>query len=138
MTLSELAELNFRVEPSEVDEDQFTSIWNVASATMDKDATGTRMLASKFIGFLCKHQCDFVVVSSTDAKYLDEWYERDNSLLNDWSAESDRVDVITQHAQIPFDAFVDFLKVNKFSAEKNYSPRRAARVEWFTNEWNVG
>jgi len=138
MTSSELDALQIMVEPSTVDEDQFVSIWNSASASMNGDTTNARMLASKFLGFLCKQRCDFVVASPTDAKYLDDWYERDNSLLNDWKPESDKVDVLAQHAQVPFDAFVTFLDDHNFSVEKNYSPRRSVRVEWFTNDWNIG
>jgi hypothetical protein len=130
--------LEIRVEPADVDEDRFVSIWNVASATTDKDANLARHLASKFLGFLCKHRCDFVIASPTDAKYLDDWYERDNSLLNDWSPESDRVDVVAQHLHVPFEPFVQFLEANKFSPESNYNPRRAARYTWFTEDWNVG
>ena len=138
MTAMDLADLKISVEPQDFDEDQFVSIWNVAAKTMQNDPLQTRMLASKFLGFLCKHRCAFVIVSPTDATYLDEWYERDNSLLYDWSPESDKVDVISQHAQVPFDTFAEFLREKKFSAEKNYSPRRADRLNWFSNDWNVG
>lgn len=133
----ELANIEFSVNQNDVDADQFVSIWNVASATMGGDAAQARMLASKFLGFLCKHKCGFLVATPTDARYLDDWYERDNSLLNDWTAESDKVDVVAQHVQIPYDLFINFLADKKFSADKNYSPRRADRVKWFTEDWNV-
>lgn len=130
--------LEFTVEATDVDEDQFVSIWNIASSTMSNNAIETRALASRLMGFLCKHRCGLVTVSPTDAKYLDEWFERDNSLLYDWKPESEKVDVIAQHAYVPFDAFCGFVQSNKFKIEQNYSPRRADRVEWFTNDWNVG
>ena len=138
METIDLKELEITVEPTDVDEDQFVSIWNVAASTMGRDAIQSRMLASKLLGFLCKHRCGFLVATPSDAKYLDEWFERDNSLLYDWSPESDKVDVVAQHAQVPFDLLVTFLRDKKFAVEKAYSPRRADRVAWFTDNWNVG
>jgi len=138
MTTTDLANLEITVKPADVDEDQFVSVWNVAAATSDDDATQTRYLASKFLGFLCKHRCALVTVSPMDAKYLDEWFERDNSLLYDWKPESDKVDVVAQHIHVPFDLFRRFLQDHGFQASKSYSPRRADRVDWFTNDWNVG
>ena len=138
MELEDLTKLEITVEPSDVDEHQFSSVWNIASATMGGDATQARFLASKFLGFMCKHRFNFVIASPTDAKYLDEWFERDTSLLYNWKPESESVDVVAQHAYVPFDTFVSFLKTKKFQADKNYSPRRADRVEWFTEDWNVG
>lgn len=136
--VTEPADFTLKVDDSNLDENGFASIWNVAMATVEGDSTMARTMASKMIGFLCKHRCDFVIVSPSDAKYLDEWYERDNSLLNDWKPESDKVDVITQHAHVPYKAFVRFLEDKKFSQDKNYSPTRANRVDWFTNDWSVG
>ena len=138
MEPNDVAELEFTVDPSDVDEDQFVSIWNVAASTMSGDAARTRELASKLLGFLCKHRCGLLTASPTDAKYLDEWFERDNSLLYDWKPESDKVDVLAQHVQVPFDLFRNFLQKHKFQGDKNYSPRRADRTEWFANDWNVG
>ena len=138
METIDLENLELTVEPTDVDEDQFVSIWNEAASTMRGDATRARFLASKFLGFLCKHRCAFMTASPTDVKYLDEWFERDNSLLYDWKPESEKVDVIAQHVHVPFDLFRNFLQKHKFQADKNYSPRRADRVEWFTNDWNVG
>ena len=103
--MTEQAELEIKIDESDLDEDRFISIWNIANATMEGDAVQARSLASKFIGFLCKHRFAYVVVSPTDAKYLDEWFERDNKLLYDWKPESDKVDVITQHAYVAYDAF---------------------------------
>ena len=134
----DFANLEFTVEPTDVDENQFASIWNVSASTMGGDANQARFLASKILGFLCKHRCGFVIASPTDAKYLDEMFERDNSLLYDWKPESDKVDVVAQHAQVPVDLFRNFLRKHKFQADKNYSPTRAARVDWFTNDWNIG
>ena len=138
MATIDFANLEFTAEPTDVDEDQFVSIWNVAASTMGGDATQTRHLASKILGFLCKHRCSLLAASPMDAKYLDEWFERDNSLLYDWKPESDRVDVMAQHVQVPLDLFRNFLRENKFDGDKNYSPRRADRVAWFTEDWNVG
>ena len=135
---TEQAEFSIKVDEKHLDEDGFASIWNIAHSTMEGDAAQTRMLAGKFIGFLCKHRSDLVIVSAVDGNYLDEWYERDNALLNDWKPESDKVDVITQHAFVPFSFFVKLLTEKKFSHEKNYSPTRATRVDWFTNDWSVG
>jgi hypothetical protein len=137
METIDLANLEFTAEPHDVDEDQFVSIWNVAASTMDGDVAQARALASRFLGFLCKHRCPLLAVSPSDAKYLDEWFERNNSLLYDWKPESEKVDVVTQHVHVPFDLFRNFLRDHKFQGDKNYSPRRADRVEWFANEWNV-
>ena len=126
------------IEQESLDSDGFVSLWNIASATMNADLPHTRALASRFLGFLCKNQCSFVVTSSADAKYLDERFERDNSLLYNWSIDSENVDVVSQHAYVPADGFVRFLKQKKFVASSNYSPRRADRVKWFTDEWCVG
>ena len=138
METIDFASLELTVEPTDLDEDQFVSIWNVAASTMGGDANQARCLASKFLGFLCKHRCGLLILSPTDAQYLDDWFERDNSLLYDWKPESDKVDVLAQHVHVPVDLFRNFLKKNKFQGDKNYSPRRADRVEWFTNDWNVG
>ena len=98
----------------------------------------TRALAAKLLGFLCQKGCDFVVVSTTDAEYLDAWFERDSKLLYDWQPDSEKVDVLSQHAEVPFEALVVFLKNHKFNPEANYSPKRADRLEWFSNQWNLG
>lgn len=138
METLDLSDIEFTVKPADLDEDQFVSIWNVATSTMGDDAAKARVLASKLLGFLCKHRCGLLAASPTDAKYLDEWFERDTSLLYNWKPESDKVDVLAQHVQVPYDLFLSFLQQHKFKADKNYSPRRADRVEWFTNDWNVG
>ncbi len=127
-----------RVDPETVDEDGFVTIWNVAAATMDDRTELARVLASKLLGFLCKHKCDFVFASSTDVKYLDEWFERDQSLLYDWSPQSEKVDVVAQHANVPAKALLRFLKDKKFNPTANHNPRRADRVDWFTNLWCIG
>jgi hypothetical protein len=126
------------VDPETIDSDGFVSLWSVASATTNAELHRTRALASRFLGFLCKHSCTFVVASSSDAKYLDERFERDNSLLYNWSIDSENVDVVTQHAYVPAQGLVNFLKKKKFDASSNYSPRRADRVKWFTDDWCVG
>jgi len=130
--------LEISIRLDSIDADGFVSLWNAASDTMGADLLRTRALASRFLGFLCKHQCDFVVASSSDAKYLDERFERDNSLLYNWTVDSENVDVVTQHACVPAESFKKFLKKRKFSPASNYSPKRADRVKWFTDEWCVG
>ena len=130
--------LVIQFDPETVDSDGFASLWNVAATTMGGKTELARVLAAKLLGFLCKHQCDFVFTSSTDAKYLDEWFERDTSLLYDWSPASEKVDVVSQHAQVPVQALLRFLKDKKFDATKNYSPRRVDRVQWFSDQWCIG
>ncbi len=98
----------------------------------------TRALAAKLLNFLCQRNCDFVVVSTTDAEYLDAWFERDNKLLYDWKPESEKVDVLSQHAEVPFEALAGFMANQKFNPSTNYKPNRAQRVEWFTNKWSLG
>jgi hypothetical protein len=68
--VSIFADIKITVDPANLDEEQFASLWNVASATMGGDLAATRELASKFLGFLCKKRCPFIVVSATDATYL--------------------------------------------------------------------
>ena len=138
MESQELTEVKITVDPEKLDEERFVSLWNVASATMGGDYTQTRMLASKLLGFLCKKRCPFVVVSPTDAAYLDTWFERDNSLLYDWTIESEKVDILAQHAHVPFEVFSNFLEAQKFNPAVNHNPRRALRVTWFNDDWTVG
>jgi hypothetical protein len=136
--LAELEKIEIKAEPSDMDEEGFISLWNVAAASCEGKLEKTRALASQFLSFLCKKNCDFVVVSTTDAEYLDEWFERDKKLLYDWKPESELVDVIAQHAEVPCEPFLAYLLNQKFNGKTNYSPRRADRVEWFTNMWSVG
>ncbi len=124
--------------PEEVDENGFASLWSIAASSADGDEVKTRALAAQFLGFLCKKKCDFVVVSTTDATYLDEWFERDNKLLYDWKPESETVDVLTQHAEVPCLPFLSYLGNQKFNPKTKYSPKRSDRVEWFTEMWSVG
>ncbi len=139
MTSLDSAEsIEIQALPGDLDDDGFVSIWNIASASCDGDLLKTRALAAKLLAFLCKKNCDFVVVSTTDADYLDAWFERDNKLLYDWNIDSETVDVVTQHAEVPFKSLVLFLANQKFNPRTKHSPKRADRVEWFTNHWNVG
>ena len=80
----------------------------------------------------------FVVTSSTNAEYLDEWFERDKKILYDWNLDSEKVDVIAQHAEVPYEPFVSYLENQKFNPKTKYAPRRVDRVEWFQNQWSVG
>lgn len=138
MDFENKADFNVSVDPEKLDEDRFVSLWNVASATAGGDYAQTRTLASRLLGFLCKKRCAFVVVSPTDASYLDSWFERDNSLLYNWTGESETVDILAQHAHVPFDVFSRFLQAEKFNPTVNHSPRRADRVAWFNDDWTVG
>lgn len=133
-----LSAVKLRIDPETVDEAGYVSIWNVASATVAGDTVLARALASRLLGFLCKHQCDFVVTSSTDARYLDEWYERDQGLLNDWAPTSEKVDVLSQHAQVPGQALLRLLRSKGFDPTKVYSPKRADRAKWFSEGWSIG
>ncbi len=130
--------LELSVDPDSLDADGFTSLWNIAASTTGGDTVRARALSSKFLGFLCKHQSPLVVASTTDLTYLDEWFERDHSLLYNWNVDSDKVDVVAQHAQVPFEVFKRFLADRKFLPTANYSPRRADRVKWFQEVWAVG
>ena len=58
-----LAGVNVRIDPETIDADGYVSLWNVAAATMKGNQELTRLLASKLLGFLCKHKCDFVFAS---------------------------------------------------------------------------
>lgn len=127
-----------RVNQDDLDSSGFASIWNIASASRDGNVEETRAFAASLLCFLCQKECDFVVISTTDAEYLDAWFERDSTLLYNWKPDSERVDVLSQHAEVPFEALVHFLGNKNYSPERNYSPKRALRVEWFSNQWNLG
>ncbi|WP_372722531.1 hypothetical protein [Novipirellula sp.] len=130
---------DIKAAPADIDEDGFVSIWNIAANACNKNTVQARELASKLLCFLCKKQCDFVVTSGSNAEYLDQWFERDNKLLYDWKPESETVDVVSQHAEVPHDALVSFLENNKFDpATGKYTATRAVRVQWFQEMWCVG
>jgi hypothetical protein len=132
------APFQLRVSDEDMDSDGFASLWNIAAATGNGELAETRAIASSLLRFLCHKKCDFVVVSTTNAEYLDQWFERETSLIYDWKPESEKVDVMTQHAEVPFAALVTFLENNRYSPTSKHSPKRADRVEWFTNQWSVG
>lgn len=136
MTTAEVTE--FKVAPEDQDEDGFANVWNIAMATCDGDEPVARELAGRLMGFLCKHSCDFVCCSSNGIEYLEERFEKDNKILYNWKPESETVDVIAQHAEVPFNAFVLFMANKKYKSTTAYSPRRVDRVEWFNDVWNVG
>jgi hypothetical protein len=138
MAATDAETIEFKISPENQDEDGFVSIWNIASATCGGDQSETRALAAKLLNFLCKKECDFVVCSSTDAQYLDEKFESENKLLYDWKPDSEYVDILSQHAEVPANAFLSFLKTRKFNPSTKYNPRRADRIQWFTEMWNVG
>lgn len=130
--------IDFKISPDDQDEHSFVSVWNIASATCEGDQEKTRALASKLLNFLCKRDCDFVVCSSSGVEYLDEKFELDKKILYDWKPESEYVDVITQHAEVPGRAFMSFLTTHKFNPSTKYNPRRADRELWFRERWCVG
>jgi len=127
-----------KFNPEDCDEHGYTSVWNVASATFDGDLEKTRDMAGRILGFLCKKDYEHVVISSTDAQYLDEWFERDKAIIYNWKADSETTDAITQHAHVPAASMLSFLEREKFKPTANYSPRRADRVAWFQEKWGVG
>ena len=129
---------SINAKESDLDEDGFVSIWNIASNTCDGDLAFTRSLACKLLIFLCKRKCDFVLTSSTNAQYLDEWFERDTKILYDWKPASETVDVVAQHAEVPYKPFLSFLINQKFDAKTKYTATRADRVKWFQEAWCVG
>ena len=136
MTTAEATE--FKCLPEDQDEDGFVNIWNIAMTTCEGDQEAARELSGRVLGFLCKHSCDFVVCSANGLQYLDDWFEKDNKILYNWKPGSETVEVIAQHAEVPFKAFVLFLETKKYKPAGNYAPRRIDRVEWFTNVWNAG
>ncbi len=131
-------EVTLQYNKEDVDEHGFTSVWNVASATCEGDQARTREMAGRMLGFLCKKEYEHVLVSSTDAQYLDEWFEREKAILYNWKPDAETTDAITQHAQVPAASMISFLKREKFKPTANYSPRRADRVAWFQEKWGVG
>lgn len=131
-------ELEIKASQEILDEDSFGTLWNIASATVGGDYDQTRQLASKLLLFLCKHRFPYMVASNTDLQYLDDWFERDNKVLYDWSADSEMVDVVAQHASLPFDTLLQFLDNHRFKMDGKYAAGRALRVNWFQSDWNVG
>lgn len=126
------------IAPDDLDSDGFVSIWNVASASRNGDPQAVRELASRLLLFLCKKQCDFVVTSSANAEYLDNWFEREKAVLYNWKPDSEFVDVVAQHAEVPGNALLAFLKNEKFDPAVNHNATRAVRVKWFQETWSVG
>ncbi|MEM6688444.1 MAG: hypothetical protein AAF664_03390 [Planctomycetota bacterium] len=133
-----LADIEIVAKKEDMDEDGFVSIWNVASASTDADPERTKALASAILGFLCKKDCDFVVCSQSGLDYLDQWFEKDNKILYQWKPDSETIDVIAQHAEVPFRALKSYLSNQKFKPAANYNPTRAIRREWFANKWCIG
>jgi len=131
-------ELKIKANPDVLDADNYVTIWNVASSTTDGDYDRTRQLAGKLLCFLCKHRFPYIVASQTDMQYLDDWFERDTKLLYNWKDDSEMVDVVAQHASLPFDTLTQFLDNNRFKTTGKYSAGRSARLEWFQSDWNVG
>lgn len=131
-------DVTLQYSKDDVDDNGFTTVWNVAAATCEGDQARTREMAGRILGFLCKKEYEHIVISSTDAKYLDEWFEREKAILYNWKGDSETTDAITQHAHVPAASMISFLKREKFKSTANYSPRRADRVAWFQEKWGVG
>jgi len=126
------------VNPGDLDDDGFTSLWNIASASSGRETRQTRHLACKLLSFLCIKRCGFVVVSPTDAEYLDDWLEREEQLMCNWSPDNDRVDLIAQHACVPADVVLKYLKSYEFKPSASYNPRKSTKLAWINDDWNVG
>jgi hypothetical protein len=122
----------------EVDDDGFATVWSIASASCEGDVEQTRALAAKLLLFLCKKKCDFIVTSSSNAEYLANWFEREKKLMYDWKPESEFVDVVSQHAEVPGQTLIMFLKNKNFDTNGKYNATRAERVAWFEEAWCVG
>ncbi len=135
---SDIEPQKIALSPDDLDSDGYISIWNVAVASRDGDTTAARELASKLLLFLCKKQCDFVVTSTANAEYLDNWFEREKQVLYNWKPDSEFVDVVSQHAEVPGNALLAFLKNERFDPATNHNATRAVRVKWFQEMWNVG
>ncbi len=129
---------SLEILPENIGEDGFVTIWNLASDSTGGDVARTRALAAKILLFLCKKDYDYVVTSSTNMEYLDERQERESRLLNDWKPESESVDIIAQHAEVPAQGILKFLEHEKFSSVVNYTATRAQRLKWFKEKWCVG
>jgi len=138
MASGELAAAGITVNPDDLDEDGFVSLWNIASASSGQDTSQARHLAGKLLSFLCIKRCPFVVASPRDIEYLDDWFEREEQPMCDWSPESDKVDLIAQHACVPADAFLKYLQSYEFETSTNYNPRKATKLAWFNDDWGVG
>lgn len=133
-----LVDLELVATPDVLDDDNYATLWNIASSTVGGDYDRTRFLANTLLLFLCKNRFPYVVASNTDMQYLDEWLERDNKLLYDWTPQSEMVDVVAQHACVPFDTLRQFLNNHRFKIDAKYTAKRSLRVEWFKTDWNVG
>ena len=131
------AEFEAKVHPDNLEEG-YASIWDIAFATTGKDEDEARRLAGLFLGFLCKMKFEYMVMTADQAKYLDRQLEKDEDLMGNWKPESEWVDVVAQNASVPFDVFANFLKAKKFDPAGRYNPRKATRINWFQNLWNVG
>jgi len=132
------AAMEFKVAEEHLDEDGFATVWNIVSDTVGSDLTQVREVAGRLLGFLCKHNCEFAVTSSNDATYLDEKFEQDKKLLYDWKKESEMVDMVAQHIEVPFEAMRLFLANRRYKPDANYSPVRKDRVAWFQETLKIG
>ncbi len=133
--------IELAVDEDDLDEHGFASVWRIAATTMggESNMAGTREMAGRLLGFLCKKEYEYVVASSTDLEYLDGWFERDKAILYNWKGDdSGTTDAITQAAYVPAKAMISYLQRERFKPTANYSPRRADRIEWFQEKWGIG
>ena len=133
----DLVDTEIKANPDDVDKHGFVNLWNVATASADGDADKSKAIAAQLLGFLCKKDCDYILMTKTSAKKLDKWFEEDKKILYDWNLDSETVEELATCAEIPYKPLINFLKHNKFNPKTKHSPKRADRVEWFENKWSV-
>lgn len=121
----------FKVADDHIDEEGFATVWNICADTVGTDLTQVRDVAGRVLGFLCKHNAEFVVATSNNVEYLDEKFEQDKKVLYDWKKESEMVDLFAQHVEVHFETLRLFLANRRYKPDANYSPVRKDRVAWF-------
>jgi hypothetical protein len=129
------------VDSQKVDADGFIKLWDLAACKGDGEKRSddeTRELAGKLLGFLCKLRYENVLVTQHAANYLQDRFERNEGVLFNWSPDTDNIDLIAQHIEVPAQEVVKLLAKKRFDPQENYNPRRSSRLEWFNNDWKVG
>ena len=138
-TLTQSAVLS--IDSQKVDADGFIRLWDLAACTPTGDKRSdseTRVLAGKLLGFLCKLRYENVLVTQHAATYLQDRFERNEQVLYNWSPETDNIDLVAQHIEVPAQEVIKLLAKKRFDPQENYNPRRSSRLEWFNNDWKVG
>lgn len=129
------------VDAEKLDADGFIRLWDLAACRPTGERRSdaeTRELAARLLGFLCKLRYENVLVTQHAANYLQDRFERNDSVLYDWSTSNDNVDLICQHIEVPAQEVIKLLAKKRFDPQENYNPRRSSRLEWFNNDWKVG